>query len=199
MAYSLLKYLIYPVLFLMIGLLYRPHCIRKRDFFYKLRALYGAKIGIFHARFGLKGYLFTVSAPAQSPAVSLVKIIVDFPRTLIGSVVFYPKVFGQINLSTFIMGANEAVTLESGGAVFHARTDNTETIQRLKQDQEIWKKLPGVLFQSELSMIKVDARRKRLKLEGLDLAWVMYSPETYFLLRCQIIDTLGPGEVESRA
>lgn len=192
---GLLGYLILAGLFLLVFLLYRPHRVRKKTFLDQLRAQYGAKVGILHTQLVFKGYLFTVSARAMSHAESLVRIVVSFPRTLIGSVAFYPMVFGQINLSPSLWGLREAMTLTSGEAEFRARTDNAETIQRLQENKEIWDALPGLIFQSKTGMIMVDAHRKTLTLEGLDLEWVMHSPETYFLLSCQIVEALDMSAV----
>lgn len=192
---DVIKYLILSGLCLLVFLVYRPHRVRKAKFFDELRAQYGAKVSMFYARFRFKGYSFTVSAPAMSPTQSSVKILVNSPRRLIGSVAFYPKVFGQITISTSFWGLNKATTVEIEGIEFRARTDNPETIQRLQSKKEIWDRIPGLILQSQAGMIMVDARRNRLTLEGLDLEWVMHSPETYFMLCCQILEALDMSTV----
>lgn len=187
---DVIKYLILSGLGLLVFLLYRPHRVRKAKFFDELRAQYGAKVSMVYARFGFKGYSFTVSAPAMSPTESHVKILVNSPRSLIGSVAFYPKVFGQITIPTSLWELNEATTVESVSVEFRARTDNPETIQRLRSKKEIWARIPLLILQSQVGMIMVDARRKRLTLKGLNLEWVMHSPEIYFMLCCQILEAL---------
>lgn len=190
-----IEYLILSGLCLLVFLVYRPHRVRKAKFFDELRAQYGAKVSMFYARLRFKEYSFTISAPAISPTQSSVKIVMNSPQRLIGSVAFYPKVFGQITISTSLWGLNEATTVESESVEFRARTDNPEIIQRLRSNKEIWEKIPGLILQSQAGMIMVDARRKRLTLQGLDLEWVMHSPETYFLLCCQILEALDASAV----
>lgn len=190
-----MEYLLLLGLCLLVFLAYRPHRVRKAEFFGELQAQYGAKVSMFYSRFLFNGYGFAVTAPAASPTQTSVKILVNYPERLIGSVAFYPKVFGQFILSTSFWRLNEATTEKSEGIEFRARTDNPEALQRLRSKKEIWDLIPGLLLQSQAGMLMVDARRRRLTLEGLNLRWVRQSSETYFLACCQILEALDVSAV----